>query len=255
MESVPRNIILDLLPAYIAGEASEESRALVEEFAQNDPQIANFIRTGKLETDPISLNTVVPDDLEMKTIKHVRHSIRLQIWYVAFATSAILVAPLVIMQFTNEVNWGILDFIVMGILLFCTGLAYVLISRISESIAYRTAVGVAVVAGLLLIWINLAVGIIGSEDNSANLLYIGVLAIGIIGAGISHLQPLGMARTMFTTAFVQMLVPVIVFIIWRTSLEESPGIVGILGLNAFFAALFILSALLFRRVARSKMIA
>ena len=255
MEPVPRNIILDLLPAYIAGEASEESRALVEEFAQNDPQIANFIRTGKLETDPISPNTVVPDDLEMKTIKHVRHSIRLQIWYVAFATSAILVAPLVIMQFTNEVNWGIFDFIVMGILLFGAGLAYVLISRISESIAYRTAVGVAVVAGLLLIWINLAVGIIGSEDNSANLLYIGVLAIGIIGAGISRLQPLGMARTMFTTAFVQMLVPVIVFIIWRTSLEESPGIVGILGLNAFFAALFILSALLFRRVARSKMVA
>lgn len=250
MESIPRNVILDLLPAYIAGEVSEESKALVEEFAQNDSQIANIIRTGNLETDPISQKTAVPDDLELKTIKHIRNSIRLKIWYVAFATAAILVAPLVAMQFTEEVNWGLLDFIVMGLLLFGTGITYIMISRISESAAYRTAVGVAVVAILLLIWVNLAVGIIGSEGNPANLLYVGVVAICIIGAGISRLQPIGMARTMFTTAFVQMLVPVIVFIFWRTSLEESPGIVGVFGLNAFFAALFIVSALLFRNVAK-----
>ncbi len=201
--------------AYIAGEASEESRSLVEEFAQNDSQIANLIRTGKLETDPISQKTAVPDDLELKTIKHIRHSIRLKVWYVAFATAAILVAPLVAMQFTDEVNWGLLDFIVMGFLLFGTGLTYVLISRISERIAYRTAVGVAVVAGFLLIWMNLAVGIIGSENNPVNLIYLGVLAIGIIGAVISHLRPLGMARTMFASAIAQMLVPVIVLIFWR----------------------------------------
>ena len=255
MESVPRNVILDLLPAYIAGEASEESRALVEEFAQNDPQITRFIRTGKLETDPISPKTAVPDDLELKTIKHVRHSIRLQMWYVAFTTAAILLAPLVAMQFTDEVNWGLLDFIVMGILLFGTGLTYVLISRISESIVYRTAVGVAVVAGLLLIWLNLAVGIIGSEDNPANLMYIGVLAVGIIGAIIARFQPRGMARTMFATALAQILVPVIVLIIWRSSLEESPGIVGVFGLNAFFAALFVVSALLFRSVSRRQTVA
>ena len=255
MGPIPRNVILDLLPAYIAGEVSEESKALVEEFAQNDSQIANLIRTGNLDTDPISQKTSVPDKLELKTIKKIRNSIRFKIWYVAFATAAILVAPLVAMQFTEEVNWGLLDFIVMGILLFGTGLAYLMISRISESTAYRTAVGVAVVAILLLIWVNLSVGIIGSEGNSANLLYVGVVAICIIGAGTSRFQPLGMARTMFTTAFVQMLVPVIVLIIWRTSLEESPGIVGVFGLNAFFASLFIVSALLFRNVANRKIVA
>ena len=255
MESIPRNIILDLLPAYIAGEASEETRALVEEFAQNDSQIANLIRTNKLETDPISLKTVVPDDLELKTINQIRQSIRLKVWYVAFTTAAILVAPLVAMQFTDEVNWGLLDFILMGFLLFCTGIAYVLISRISERIAYRAAVAVTVVAGFLLIWVNLAVGIIGSEDNPANLIYLGILAIGIIGAVISRLRPLGMARTMFTTAIAQMLVPVILLIFWRSYLEESPGIVGVFGLNAFFAVLFVISALLFRSAARRQTVA
>ncbi len=252
MESVPRNVIFDLLPAYIAGEASEESRALVEEFARNDPQIARLIRTGKLEPAAISPKMAPPNDLEMKTMKRVRRSIRRQMWYVALATASILMVPLVAMLFTDEVNWSLFDFIVMGILLFGTGLTYVLISRISDSIAYRTAVGVAVVAGLLLIWLNLAVGIIGSEDNPANHLYAGVLAVGIIGAGIARLRPRGMARTLFATALAQMLVPVIALIIWRPSLEETPGIVGVFILNAFFAALFVVSALLFRRASATE---
>jgi hypothetical protein len=255
MESIPRNIILDLLPAYIADEASEETRALVEEYAQNDSQIANLIRTSKVETDPISQKTAVPDDLELKTINQIRHSIRLKVWYVAFATAAILVAPLVAMHFTDEVNWGLLDFIVMGFLLFGTGLTYVFISRISEKGAYRAAVGLAVVAGFLLIWMNLAVGIIGSENNPINLIYLGVLAIGIIGASISHLRPLGMSRTMFAIAITQILVPVIVLIFWGSYLEESPGIVGVFGLNAFFAVLFAISGLLFRSAARRQTVA
>ena len=252
MESLNRNVILDLLPAYIAGEASEESRALVEEFAQNDPKIARLIRTGTLEFAAISPKIDTPDDLEMKTMKRVRRSIRRQMWYVALATASILMVPLVAMQFTDEVNWSLPDFIVMGILLLGTGLTYVLISKISDSMAYRTAVGVAVVAGLLLIWVNLAVGIIGSEDNPANLMYIGVLAVGIIGAGIARLRPRGMTRTLFATALAQMLIPVTALIIWRPSLEETPGIVGVFILNAFFAALFVISALLFRRAARKQ---
>jgi hypothetical protein len=252
MESVPRNVILDLLPAYIAGEASEETRALVEEFARNDPEIAMLIRTGRLEPASISPEMAMPDDMEMKTLKRVRRSIRRQMLYVALATASLLMVPLVAMRFTDEVNWSLFDFIVMGILLSGTGLTYVLISRMSDSIAYRAAVGVAVVAGFLLIWVNLAVGIIGSEDNPANAMYIGVLAVGMIGAGIARLRPRGMARALFATALAQMLVPVIALIFWGPSLEEPPGIVGVFILNACFAALFVLSALLFGHSARNQ---
>lgn len=250
MESIPRNVILDLLPAYLAGEASEESRALVEAFAQKDPEIARLIRSGKLEPEIISSKTPPPDDLEMKTLKSVRRSIRRQMGYVALATACILMIPLVAMQFTNEVNWSWFDFLVMGILLLGAGLTYVLISSISESFAYRIAVGVAVAAGLLLIWVNLAVGIIGSEDNAANLMYVGVLAVGIIGAIISRLQPHGMSRAMFATALAQMLVPVLALIVWKPSLHEPPGIVGVFLLNAFFGALFIVSGLFFGKATK-----
>src|SRR5688572_8042949 len=59
---------------------------------------------------------------------------------------------------------------------------------------YRFAVGVALAAALFLVWMNLAVGLIGTEDNPANLLYGGVLAVGIIGAIIARFRPHGMAR-------------------------------------------------------------
>jgi hypothetical protein len=245
MKSLPRNVILDLLPAYIASEASEESRALVEEYARNDQEIARMIRTGKLESELLSSKIPAPDDLEMKTIKRIRCSIRRQLWYVALITASILMVPLVAMMFTGEVNWSWSDFTVMFILLFGTGLTYVLISKISDKIVYRAALAVALLAGLLLIWINLAVGIIGSEDNPANLLYAGVLSVGVFGAWISRLRPRGMAYTMFFTAIAQMLVPVIALIIWRPSLEEPPGLAGVFVLNAIFAAMFAVSGLLF----------
>ncbi len=250
MESIPRNIILDLLPAFIAGEASEETRNLVEKYAQHDPEIARLIRSGRLEPASISPKISAPDALEMKTMKRVRRSIRLQMLYVAIGTASILLIPLIAMMFTNEVNWNLFDFVVMGVLLFSTGLAYVLISRVSDSTAYRIAVGIAAAAGLLLIWVNLAVGIIGSENNPVNLLYFGVLAVGFIGAGIARFRARGMVLALLAAAAAQMLVPVIALIFMRPSLNEPPGIAGVFIFNTFFAVLFVVSALLFRRAAQ-----
>lgn len=247
MKPLHRNIILDLLPAYIAGEASEESRALVEVFADNDPEIARLIQTGKLQSEAISAKTAMPDDLEMRTIKRIRRSIRRQMMYVAMVTASILMVPLVAMFFTREVNWTLFDFVVAGVLLSGTGLAYVFISRLSNSTAYRTAVAIAVVSGLLLIWINLAVGIIGSENNPANQLYGAVLFTGFIGAVIARFKPQGMARTMYATALIQMLIPFIAMLVWRPALDNPPGIIGVFMLNTFFAALFLVSGLLFKR--------
>src|SRR5512139_3937877 len=106
---------------------------------------------------------------------------------IAMATVLILLVPLAAMQFTDEVDWSLFDFIFAGGLLFGTGLAFVLIARRVNLPTYRAAVGVAVAAGLILIWVNGAVGIIGSENNPANLLYAGVLAVGLVGAVVARL--------------------------------------------------------------------
>ena len=176
---------------------------------------------------------------------------------IALATAFILLLPLLAMQVTDEVAWDLADFVVAGALLFGTGLMYELIAGKAGNTAYRLGVGVALTAALILVWLNLAVGLIGSEDNPANLLYIGVLAVGFIGALIARLRPRAMARALFATALAQALVPVIALSIWKPSVasgEALLGVLGVLGVNALFVALFVASALLFRRASAERVL-
>src|SRR5688572_31081806 len=110
---------------------------------------------------------------------------------VVLAAGFILLLPLLAMQITDEVVWDQADFAVAGALLVGTGLMYELAARKAGNIAYRAAVGVALAAALLLVWLNLAVGVIGTENDLANVMYIGVLAVGIIGAIIARFRPHG----------------------------------------------------------------
>jgi len=79
---------------------------------------------------------------------------------VVLITALILSVPLIAMRFTDEVNWGFADFAVAGALLVSAGLTFVWVAGKTGNIAYRAAIGVAVAAALLLVWIELAVGII-----------------------------------------------------------------------------------------------
>ena len=251
MNPVSRNVILDLLPVYITGEASRESRALVEEFARQDPEIARLVRAGTLESGLDKDCATVPPNLEMKAIQRVRRSVRRKMVYVALATASILMIPLIAMQFSNEVNWSPADFLVMAILLSGTGIAFVLMTRAARSFARRAAIGLAVGTGFLLIWVNLAVGFIGSSSNPANLLYLSSFVVGGIGAWIARVRSAGMARTMLAVALVQFMIPFIALLLGTPALEAPPGVVVIVTLNSGFAAMFALSALLFWRASRT----
>jgi hypothetical protein len=117
----------------------------------------------------------------------------------------------------------------------------------TDDIVYRFAVGVALAAAFILVWLSLGVGIIGRDGDPANLMYFGVLAVGIIGALIARFQPHGMARALFATALAQAVV-VVIALIARLGYPWS-GPLEILGLNGFFVALFVGSAWLFRHAA------
>ena len=101
---------------------------------------------------------------------------------IALATGFLLLLPLLAMQFTNEVVWDVADFIVAGVLLFGTGLTYKLAAIKVGNIVYRSAVGLALTAAFILIWVNGAVGIIGSENNDANLMYGAVIGVYVLNA-------------------------------------------------------------------------
>lgn len=160
----------------------------------------------------------------------------------------LLLLPLVAMQFTDEVKWDASDFVFMGVLIGSVGLGFELAARQSHDWAYRAGAGTALVAAFLLVWVNAAVGIIGDEGNPLNLLYAGVLAIGLAGAAIAALKAPGMARAMTGMAIAQALVAIVALI---AAPDTQPGPIPILILNSVFVGLFLLSAALFRKAARS----
>ncbi len=113
--------------------------------------------------------------------------------------------------------------------------------------AYRSAVGVAVLAALLLVWLSLGVGVIGRDGDPANVMYFGVVGVGIVGALVARFRPRGMASALYVTAVAQALVALIALFAglgrpWSGPLE-------LVGLNGMFIALFVGSAWLFRRAA------
>ncbi|MGN8224900.1 hypothetical protein [Gracilimonas sp. BCB1] len=169
--------------------------------------------------------------------------------YLAAGTAAILLIPFTAMQFTSEVIWTLSDFLVAGTLILGTGCAYLFVTRKSGTYAYKVAVVFALGTGFLLIWSNLAVGVIGSEDNPINLWYFGVIAIGIIGAFISGFKANGMVITLFAAAIAQAL---IAFVAIFGGYYQSPpsSVIEILGVNGFFITLWIVSALMFRYAAQ-----
>lgn len=165
--------------------------------------------------------------------------------------AALLLLPLVAMQFTDEVNWDLFDFAAFASMLLGAGVLCELAMRMTFNAAYRFAVGIAVAGAFLLIWVNLAVGIIGSEDNPANLMYAAVLAIAVIGAVIGRFQPIGMARALSVTALAQALVGIIALAAGSGSPDpDVPQ--AIVFSSGFFGALWLLSAYLFRRAAHDQ---
>lgn len=172
-------------------------------------------------------------------------------WTVFIA--AVLLIPLIAMQFTDEVNWGVMDFVIMGGILSLFGLLYEVIAQRADKTVYRVAFGIGLLGAFLLFWVNGAVGIIGSEGQDANLLYAAVFAVGLIGALISRFRPKGMSVTLYIVALVTMLVPTIALFIWPPSdISWSPGVVQVFLMSALFAGIFAISGMLFDQAAKGK---
>lgn len=116
--------------------------------------------------------------------------------------------------------------------------------KLSDSLIYKIALGWALGSALFLIWTNLAVGIIGSEDNVANLMYFGVVLILITSAFIARFRPKGMAIALLATALAHASTIVIALI---AGMEDYPGssVYEIIMVNGFFITQFSLAGGLF----------
>lgn len=162
---------------------------------------------------------------------------------------ALLASPFVAMQLHAEgVDWTLSDFLVAGAMIGIVGGLLELAVRASGDWSYRGGAALALLGGFLVTWANLAVGIVGSEDNPANLLFFGALAVGVALAVIARGRASGMAAAMVATAASLG----IAFLIAVMNPTDEPNVSHLRELigTAVFAALFLASAALFRRAGR-----
>jgi hypothetical protein len=163
-------------------------------------------------------------------------TLRIAGWSLA---AVLLALPAVAMQFTSEVAWTASDFVFAGVVFAVVGGLFELAARATANVAYRAAVVIAVGCAFLQLWITLAVGIIGSEDNPANWTYIAMVVIAISAAAVAQGKAQPMARAMIGVLLVQALFSAVHLLDGHFTLV----------IDLFFGALWFLSSRLFARAA------
>jgi hypothetical protein len=111
---------------------------------------------------------------------------------------------------------------------------------------YRLALAIAVGTAIFLVLGIGALGVIGSEGDRADMMFLVVLGIGAVGTIVSRLRPQGMFWTMAAMAAATMIVGIIAIILGKHEAEHS-SVAEILGLTGMYASLFATSAWCFRR--------
>ena len=76
--NVTRDVILDLLPVYLAGEASPDTRALVDAYLERDPELAHIAKGGLHEVVFEPPPAPLSKEVELLTIERTRTMLRLR---------------------------------------------------------------------------------------------------------------------------------------------------------------------------------
>jgi hypothetical protein len=156
---------------------------------------------------------------------------------------------LLLVPLATGAPWTPSDYVVAGALFAIVGLGIELAVRMSKDIVYRVAAGVAVVTGFLLVWVNIAVGFLGDEENPANLMFFGLLGLTLIGALVVRFRASGLARLLVATAVGQVLIGVAAVAFGLGASGDRGVYEAVMG-TSMFTVLWLASAWLFARAAR-----
>jgi len=163
-------------------------------------------------------------------------------WIARWAGAALLLATPLITQVGQY--WHPVAFMLAGSLIVGALALYEFAVRGSASAAFRAGVGIAAATSFLIVWINIVAGMV-SADHPANLSFFGLVLTAAVGAFAAGFRAAGLARAMLGVAGAQALLAVAIATAPST---EAP--LGVLMLNAFFVALWLVSAGCFRKSAR-----
>lgn len=137
-------------------------------------------------------------------------------------------------------NWDALDYMVALALLGASAAAYWIATRPARSVWHHLAVMIGAGGALLLLWMQLAVGLVGDGDHPINQAMGLVLVVSAIGALLSRFRASGMRTTLLVAAGTQMVLGALGFILLPAMYFSDIFLV-----TAFFSGLWTASAFLF----------
>lgn len=84
--SITRDVVTDLLPLYESGEASPDTRALVEAYFRSDPEFERLVKAARTASPGVATSTdVVHGALELEALRRTRKALRIRSWIMGFA--------------------------------------------------------------------------------------------------------------------------------------------------------------------------
>lgn len=131
-------------------------------------------------------------------------------------------APLVAMGLSAQWQWGLEDFLYWSALLGAAGVGLEAVQRALGNGAFRCAAGLSILLTLMLVYLNAAVGLIGSDGDVANWLILAVPMAGLAVAAASQFRPAGMIRAMLTMAAVQSMIAALVHVAALAPRDQPP---------------------------------
>lgn len=177
--------------------------------------------------------------------ERLRTFLRIAPW---IGAAGLLAAPAIAMRFTTEVNWNAFDFAAAGVMLLAVLVPWELAARKARSLSGLFAVAVALGTPFLIVWSALAVGIVGSENNPANLAFFAVIGVFVLAALVAAFRPAGMVWATLAAAAAQIAVGAWAYL-GGAGAGSPSWPMDVLGATGVFTFLWLLSAALFRRAA------
>ena len=162
------------------------------------------------------------------------------------ASASLLLIPYAASFITEEMEWTASDYFIVWVMLFVTGTFYAFISRLSSGLIYRSAVAVSCFTGLFMVWSNLAVGIIGNEDNPVNLVYFILIMVGLIASFAVRFKPRGLAYVTGGMAIALAVIAAYAIIAGYHHAPES-SLTQIVGVHMIFITPLSIAAILFHQ--------
>ena len=171
------------------------------------------------------------------TIAHTAFSgWRIALWG---ALIALFCLPVIAVQLSDEFDWTSSDFLFAAVFLTILGIGGEIALRVGRNAPHQLGIAIAALGGFLTVWINGAVGMLGSEDEVTNLYFIALVGIAVVASFLVWFRPAPMRWIMATLSASQFGVGII------AGLWTMPGHAIEWGVLAFFAVIWGASAACF----------